>query len=537
MQVQAVEVFQEISPSDFFYRNRDIAGFTNPTRAIYSTVRELIENSLDACEINQIPPDIYIRISHESGPTDGPGIYRIRVADNGIGVPHDMIPSAFGQVLFGSKYKLRQTRGTFGLGGKMAILYGQITTHTDATVISSTGGPKIHEIGLRIDIQRNKPIITRTKTHANPESWHGTIIEFSTEADYSRALSKILEYLRQTAIVAPYSSITFVDAKGRLYKYERATIDMPKPPEETTPHPHGVDVETLKRLIEITECRTLQAFMKTHFQRVGDTIAKKFLDSIGLSPKRNPKKLENEEIVQVVNAMKSYKFLAPDASCLSPLGEDLLKAGIKKELKPEFVSVYQRKPATYSGFPFIVEAGVAYGGEIQPTGSIGLYRFANKIPLLFDEASDVSWKVVNQFVDWRRYKAAPDMPIAVFVHVCSTKVPYKTVGKEFIADREEVQNEILNAIREVARDLSLFLSKKIHIERERKRLDIFQKYLPKIASFSTKLAGKKKQPDVKPLIRSVLRYETTEEDEEEERKAETHEKTRPSQTEETERPE
>ena len=101
--MKAAEVFQEISPADFFYRNRDIAGFTNPTRAIYSTIRELVENSLDACEGHGKIPDIYMRISHESGPAEGPGVYRIRVADNGIGVPSKLIPSAFGQVLFGSK--------------------------------------------------------------------------------------------------------------------------------------------------------------------------------------------------------------------------------------------------------------------------------------------------------------------------------------------------------------------------------------------------------------------------------------------------
>jgi DNA topoisomerase-6 subunit B len=512
--VTVAEVFQEISPADFFYRNRDIAGFTNPTRAIYSTVRELVENSLDACETNRIPPDIYLRISHESGPTDGPGVYRVRVQDNGIGIPGDVIPSAFGQVLYGSKYKLRQTRGTFGLGGKMAILYGQITTHGAATIISSTGTKKIHEVILQIDIQRNKPIIVKNKSRANNENWHGTIIDFILEADYPRAQPKILEYLKQTAIVAPYANLTFVDPKGRFYQFERATTEMPKPSEETTPHPHGVDVETLKRLVEITEARTMHAFMRTHFQRVGNTIAKKFLETAGVSDRRSPKKLGPEEIVLLVNAMKNYPFLAPDSSCLSPLGEELLEAGIKKELSPEFVAVYQRKPAAYSGFPFIVEVGVAYGGEIQPTGQVQLYRFANKIPLLFDEASDVSWKVANQLVDWRHYKASADMPIAVFVHLCSTKVPFKTVGKEFIADRPDVEREILNAVREVARKLSLFLSKKMHFERERKRLDVFQKYLPKIAQFSTRLARKQREPDVKPLLRSVLKYGAEVEEEE-----------------------
>jgi DNA topoisomerase-6 subunit B len=174
------------------------------------------------------------------------------------------------------------------------------------------------------------------------------------------------------------------------------------------------------------------------------------------------------------------------------------------------VEVYQRKPSAYSGFPFIVEVGIAYGGKIPNTSGVVLYRFANKIPLLFDEASDVSWKVANSLVDWRHYKVLPDMPIAVFIHLCSTKVPYKTVGKEFIADRPDVEREILNAVREVARRLSVFLSRKHTFEREKKRLDVFEKYLPKIALFSTKLAKEKKEPNVKPLLKNVSKYEEKE---------------------------
>ena len=507
------EVFQEISAADFFYRNRDIAGFTNPTRAIYSTVRELVENSLDACETRGIPPEIYLRISHESGPTDGPGIYHVHIQDNGIGIPPDIIPSAFGQVLFGSKYKLRQTRGTFGLGGKMAILYGQITTHGNAVITSSTGPTKIHQYEITIDIQKNKPVILSHKTTSNENRWHGTVIDFSTEADYTRAMPKILEYLMQTAIVAPYATLMYVDPRGRLYRFDRATVQMPKPPHETLPHPYGVDVETMKRLVELTRERTMVSFLKTHFHRVGKTIAASFLTQVNVHAKKNPKKLTPDEIVQLVNGMRSYKFLSPDASCLSPLGEDLLEAGIKKELKPEFVSVYQRKPSAYAGFPFIVEVGIAYGGEIEAGEAVKLFRFANKIPLLFDEASDISWKVVNTEVDWRHYKASPDMPIAVFVHICSTKVPYKTVGKEFIADRPDVEREILNAVREVARRMSLFLSKKIHLAHDKRRLDVFQKYLPKIAVFSSKLAKKGKPPDVNPLLKSVLKFGEAEDEE------------------------
>jgi DNA topoisomerase-6 subunit B len=509
------EVFQEISAADFFYRNRDIAGFTNPSRAIYSTIRELVENSLDACETREIPPDIYLRVSHESGPTEGPGIYRVHIEDNGIGIPADIVPSAFGQVLFGSKYKLRQTRGTFGLGGKMAVLYGQITTHGKATITSSVGPTKIHQYELTIDIQKNKPLILNHRTIPNQDRWHGTVIEFSTEADYTRAMPKILEYLMQTAIVAPYASITYVDPRGRLYRFDRATLKMPKPPLETLPHPYGVDVETMRRLIDVAKEHTMVDFLKNNFHRVGKTIATSFLQQVNVPNKKNPKKLTPDEIVQLVNGMKNFKFLPPDASCLSPLGEELLEAGIRKELSPEFVSVYQRKPSAYSGFPFIVEVGVAYGGQIEQGQGVKLFRFANKIPLLFDEASDVSWKVVNGGIDWRHYKVSPDMPIAVFVHICSTKVPYKTVGKEFIADRPDVEREIVNALREVSRQLSLFLSKKINLAHDKRRLDVFEKYLPKIATFSAKLA-KKKPVDVTPLLKGVLRHEEQEDEDSEE---------------------
>ena len=538
------EVFQEISAADFFYRNRDIAGFTSPSRSIYSTIRELVENSLDACETGGIPPDIYVRLSHESGPLDGPGTYIVRVEDNGIGIPSDVIPSAFGQVLYGSKYKLRQTRGTFGLGGKMALLYGQITTHSEAAITSSTGSKsRIAEVILRIDIQQNKPIIIKNKTRTNKPHWQGTIIEFKTEADYSRAMPRILEYFKQTAIIVPYANITFVDPRGRLYKFLRGTTKVPPAPTETSPHPHGVDVETVQRMLKLTNAKSLQEFLRKQFQRIGDTTARNFLTYAGFSPeegskrrrrklskkeleKSDPRNLSPADVVKLVNAMKTYEhFLSPDSTSLSPLGEDLLATGIKKELGitdqeietgSAFVTTLQRRPATYAGFPFIIEVGLASSKQIDMQGKILLFRFANKIPLLFDEASDVSWKVVDTEIDWRNYKVIPgETPLAVFIHVCSTKIPYKTVGKEFIADRPEVEHEILNAIREVGRNLRLYLSKREHLTQEKRRLDVFEKYLPKVAQFSTKLAKEKREPDIKPLLKGVIKYGAEEEEEQE----------------------
>ena len=500
----AQTTFEEISAADFFYRNRDIAGFTNPSRAVFAAIRELVENSLDAAESLRIPPEIYVRLSYEGEASPETQIYKLRVEDNGIGIQPRHIPSAFGQVLFGSKYKLKQQRGTFGLGGKMAILYGQITTHQPATVTSSTGITKIYEYKLMIDIQKNRPLIMDRKVLINKEQWRGTVVEFTLEGDYLRAMPKILDYFKQTAMVNPYANLTFVDPKGRLYKFTRVTKDMPVPPQETKPHPYGVDVELLQRLIQVTPYKTMQEFLKNHFHRVGEITAQKFLEFSSLSPSKNPKKLSHEEIVRLMHMLKRYKdFLPPDASCLSPLGEELLKAGIQKELKPEFAVVHQRRPATYAGHPFIIETGIAYGGEVPKRGTFILYRFANRIPLLYDEASDISMRVITT-MNWRRYRVTPDMPIAILVHICSTKVPYKTVGKEFIADRPEVRREIANGLRETARQLQHFVAKRQNIERGKKRLTVFAKYLPKIAQFSTELAQKKEPPSLTSMFADVF---------------------------------
>ena len=502
----AQATFEEISASDFFYRNRDIAGLTNPSRAIFVAIREIVENSLDAAESQKIPPDVYVRLSYEGEATKETQIYKLRVEDNGSGIPPRFIPSAFGQVLYGSKYKLKQARGTFGLGGKMAVLYGQITTHQPVSVTSSTGQEKIYSFKLMIDIQRNKPIILDRKVLINKDQWRGTIVEFTLEGDYLRAMPKIIEYFKQTAMVNPYANITFVDPKGRLYKFVRGTTVMPESPKETMPHPYGVDVELLQRLIQLTTVTNMSDFLKMQFHRVGEITSQKFLAFAGIPPSKNPKKLSTEEIVRLMQNLKKYKdFLPPDASCLSPLGEDLLKAGILKELKPEYLVVHQRKPSTYAGHPFIVELAMAYGGDVPKRGTFVIYRFANKIPLLYDEASDVSYRVIAA-MNWRRYKVQPEMPIAIVVHICSTKVPYKTVGKEFISDRPEVRREVANALREVARQLQHFLSKQEHVHNEKKRLGIFSKYLPKIAEFSTTLAGETRKPDIEKLLKSVQKY-------------------------------
>jgi len=604
--------FSEISPSEFFYRNRDLAGFSNPSRALYMTVRELVENSLDACDQNKIPPDICVSIKAVDKEAGDPKQYTVTVTDNGPGISPDYVPMAFGKVLYGTKFTLRQTRGMFGLGATMAILYGQITTNKPV-IIKTSQNSKMYEYTLLLDIQRNRPVIL-SKTRQDANSFKGLDISITLEGDFSKSQQKIRDYISRTALITPYANITLDDPSGNKLKFKKITQTIPEPPMEIKPHPTGVDVETLRRLISreynappsfgedikdrikkelggarvkqlgiekltevakerwtklsknvktalslvvlldidlddldkirvdsvdipnlkisyitlldenyhtiklkkiypffkhvssLVEGDTVASFMTKNFQRVGTGTAKRFLEFAKIEPDKKIGTLPNEEIVKLADAMQRYLgFLAPDAGCLSPLGEKLLEAGMKKIFNPEFVATVQRPPSAYSGFPFIIEMGMAYGGDIQGN-TINLFRFANRIPLLYDEGSDVALKVINE-VDWPRYKISQDSPLIIVTHICSTRVPYKTVGKEYIADRPEIEYELRNGIRFLARKLSAFLSRKGSAEMAKKRAGIYSKYIPMLATFSTELAKAKKPPNYKTLLELGAKYE------------------------------
>jgi len=261
--------------------------------------------------------------------------------------------------------------------------------------------------------------------------------------------------------------------------------------------------------VVITNSRNMKNFMMDHFQGVGVKTAANFLEAAGINPRAKPRTLKPEDIVKLVRTAKEYpNFKRPDPTCLSPIGEELLENGIRKELgltEDDFLKVVTRKPSTYLGFPFIVEVAIATGSSIrrQFKGGTNIIRFANRIPLLFDESSGVIWKVVNRNIHWDTYKVTSDTPMIVVVHVCSTKIPYKTVGKEYMADQPEVEREITNAIRTAARSLRLYISRGVRLAREKHRLDIFAKFLPKIAEFAAKLSDREELPDIAPLLAAV----------------------------------
>ncbi|MHA2031433.1 MAG: hypothetical protein ACW99Q_18815, partial [Candidatus Kariarchaeaceae archaeon] len=134
---QADSKARTASAAVFFNENKSIAGFGNSMRAVFTSVRELVENSLDASEKRGSSPQIFISLRRlnkkELVTLMGSSVAKskdtrldfieLSCKDNGIGVKRELIPQLFGTVLAGTKYGARQTRGRFGLGSKMVLLY------------------------------------------------------------------------------------------------------------------------------------------------------------------------------------------------------------------------------------------------------------------------------------------------------------------------------------------------------------------------------------------------------------------------------
>ncbi len=482
----------ELSVSAWFYRNRAIAGFDNPARSLYVSVRELMENSLDACEDARVLPDVTVLLKREkeTSGTDmlsqGPETFELVVKDNGSGIPKDTIPLLLGKMLTGTKFIQKQSRGTFGLGGSLALLYGQVTTQRPIEIVTGQKGlDQGHRIKMRLDIENNTPIIIEEESIPKSEDEHGTMVSFWLQGDWIRSKRRILDYFAHTAIIVPYASLFFETPDNEVIKYGRIIEAVPKPSIESKPHPRGIDVEMLKSMISSTRKRTLKSFLMGSFQRVGGTIAEEFLTFAGLQPDRVPESLEQEELVIMMNAMEKYnKFLPPAAKTLSPVGTDVLRAGVKR-LAPEFVIFRQRSPSVYEGHPFIIETGVAYGGQLSPGASI--IRFANRIPLLYDERSDVSYRVVRD-LKLKSYGLRQEDPLTFMMHICSTKIPYKTIGKEYIADIDAVRKEIELGFKDCLRELSKKLKRRnrarIHQKREY-RLNAYYNFLAETLSTAT----------------------------------------------------
>jgi DNA topoisomerase-6 subunit B len=478
---------KEISVAEFFEKNRHFLGYENPTRSLLTAVKEAIDNALEfTCQANILPS---IKVSVKG---IGEKRFRIRVEDNGPGMLPEKVPYAFGKVLYGSAFhKLRQSRSLFGIGIKGACLYAQLTTGKPVKITTSTG-KNIHKFELMIDVIKNEPIVISHTQELNPSKWHGLKVEFEVEGRYVESDASIPEYIKRVSMINPFAEIVFAGPKGRK-TFKRAVNKMPRQAKEIKPHPYGIHLGILRRMLKSTRTRNLIGFLTTEFCRVGRNSAEKICKLAKINPRKNPKAINREESERLYKAMGMVKLASPPTHCLSPIGEEALIAGLKKEIKAEHFVAITRSPSVYSGFPFQIEVGLAYGGEL-PDKAL-LLRFANRIPLLYHQGDCVITKAVKQ-VDWRRYGfsqpsgSLPLGPLAILVHFVSVWVPFTSEGKQAIADYPEIFKEVRLALQDAGRELAKYIRKIKRMREREKRRSIFERYMPVVAKSLSKLADK-----------------------------------------------
>lgn len=485
---------REISVAEFFEKNRHLLGFDNPRKALLTAIKEAVDNALDACEESRILPEISVEIIEMSE-----NRFRIIIEDNGPGIVKAQIPKIFAKLLYGSKFhRLRQSRGQQGIGISAAVMFAQLTTGRPTKIISKTGtGKPAHYMELHLNTQTNNPeIMVDEEKEWNKD--HGTKIEMDLEGSYMKGAQSVDEYLRETAIINPHATIIYTNPKAEQFIYARATEDLPKEPQEIKPHPYGLELGILVKMLKNTESKTLQNFLTTDLSRVGAGTAKEICDNALIDPKKKPVDISMQDAEKLIHAIKNTKIMAPATDCLSPIGAELIEKSLKKEINAEFYVAVSRPIFVYRGNPFQIEVGLAYGGNQAKDSAISLMRFANRVPLLYQQGACAFTKSVIT-TNWKAYGmqqsngAMPTGPLTMLIHMSSVWVPFTSESKEALAHYPEIIKEIKLALQEAGRKLQTYVHKKHRVQNQLERANIFERYIPEVADSLERLTGEKKE--------------------------------------------
>jgi DNA topoisomerase VI subunit B len=609
---------QQKNPAEFFAENQNIAGFDNPGKALYTTIRELVENSLDAAESIQVLPSIQLEVRELSQktfdvlrgsekrarqnlslyekdiqseiPNDSAaavaaaptsiekheisnagskrkrsesedssvsvmsqsqngdlntsiestqdnfvapmsqdidlsqsqstttkaaaiknknskkkskrksstrvGFYKIVCRDNGMGMETKKVSEFLGRVLSGSKYGVKQTRGKFGLGAKMALIWSKKSTGLPIEIRTAHGidggkepGPEISQTKLDINIYKNEPKIISQEISENSEKWRGTEFTVVLEGNWQWAKSKIQKYMSALAVVTPFADFTLsydsdMGSKPFTLRYERRSERIPPPAKTIKHHPRSVNQLIVQKLLHnFDQRKQLWVFLKSEFQCISPPLAKKLVAELNLDKAMKVQEVTNNTqlVHNITKILKEAKFSSPSGKCLSPAGEYNLKLGIIKEYVPDHVATGRTKVCVFEGHPFIVEAGVSIGGKEQKEG-IHVYRFANRIPLLFEAHSDVVTQVAKNSITWSNYHIKKNVDkIGVFVSIVSTKIPFKGTGKEFISSaNKEYYDAVTKAIRNCCNQLKQTLKSRKTNRAKEQRLKNMERFIPSV---------------------------------------------------------
>jgi DNA topoisomerase VI subunit B len=589
---------RDISVSEFFVKNRHLLGFDNPSKAVLTTIKEAVDNSLDACEEAGILPELTIEVhdlaleAMKKDPelTKGEGRFLVVVQDNGPGIVKAQIPKIFGKLLYGSKFhRLKMSRGQQGIGISAAAMYGQLTTGKPIRVTSRVGKRKAaHVFDIQLDTRKNEPVVTHDDELADWHQEHGTRVELEIVANWQQGQRFVNRYVEHTALANPHATLHYSRPVGvnqrtnasvpgnETLTFPRATTELPKEALEIKPHPHGVELGALMLLAQESKSHDVRGFLQTAFSRVSAQTAGEIVGKTSWGKKTvRPRVLGTSRAMaeELHKAIAATKLMSPPTNVLSPIGDELMRKGLvsflnvieregesgdenaqldldaatmkpvkttraaEKRAKvdkkraaedavtppsipdapPEegvekikghnyFIATVTRPPKVYRGNPFQIEVGLAYGGSWPADKTIELFRFANRVPLLFQRgACGITDAIVR--TDWRNYQLSqpkgslPVGPMALLVHIASVWVPFTSESKEAVAHYPDITKEIQLAAQECGRKLATFIRKRKAADYQAQRRSIFELYIEEVAVAIGKIKGRAPGPIKKEFLR------------------------------------
>ena len=377
----------------------------------------------------------------------------------------------------------------------------------------------IHVIDLQLtDFEAISPeIFNQTFPHfenTGEEIAHGLKISTVMKAKYQRGKQSVFQYLRMTSIVNPHATITLIvkDRDGEILEdttWIRTSEKLPRVVEEIKPHPHGIQLGTLQRMLRESEQNRMTSFLRHNFSGVSVRAAKELLSVSEIEENRNPKRINSEDAKRLIHSFKEIKLLPPPTDCLSPIDDLLIKKGLSKAIDSRFASTVTRLPSVSQGNPFQIEVGLVFGGDLTSDGPIEVLRFANRVPLMYQQGGCALTKAIES-INWKQYgldhpggKGLPKGAAAVLIHLASTNVQFTSEAKEAVSDNEEVFDEIRKGLLEVGRGLKNHLKKNTQRKKAREKFELVNVILPEIAKKTSKILGRE-VPDLAPVITQIM---------------------------------
>ena len=254
--------------------------------------------------------------------------------------------------------------------------------------------------------------------------------------------------------------------------------------------------EFVDRAADMTEDRDDATFGETARENVTEQLWETAARVPDEPPKIGEIAADRDAASDLLEAMRETDIISPPTDCLAPITGELVEAGLKKEYDAEFFAASTRDASVHGGDPFIVEAGIAYGGELEDGGKADVMRFANRVPLVYQRGACATTDVIKD-IGWRNYgldqpggSGLPNGPAVIMVHIASTNVPFTSESKDAVANVPEIEHEIELAVREAARELKSFLKKRRSMQQRRKKQDKLATILPEMAEKLSSVTGR-----------------------------------------------